>query len=452
MQEQLKVLGEQVEQGVKDVFVDVRYREYLDVVSRFPTYSFNNLMLIAIQNPKGTKFAEYGDWREKYERQVKKRERAISIIKPDYKGKQKRFVVSKVFDVAQTAGKELPDQTFQIKGNYEKFMEFVRTASPLPIEYEPLKGEKHCLYDQIGKRLIVREGLDEEQILKALFKELAFAALYNADDKGELPSGRTDQNMELQADSVAYIICRHYGLDVATFDFGNIAGWSHGRDIEELRETLNSIWEISKGWIGAIDKQIRENMQENQVEVPLLYGHDDYFGIYQLKDNEQAHGYHFMNLDFLRNHGMEVNKSNYELIYRGELAGQSLDTIFERFNFDHPKDFKGHSLSVSDIVVTRKEDVTKAYYVDSIGFQEISDFYKDQLQKGKEANPLTKVEELEESNYNQIDEILNNIEPGEKKLTGSLHERLDQAKEMIAHTKNEHPGQAVNNKKEELEA
>ncbi|MGL6201566.1 MAG: YodL domain-containing protein [Lachnospiraceae bacterium] len=438
MQEQLKALGELVEQGVKDVFVDVRYREYLDVISRFPRYSFNNLMLIAIQNPKGTKFAEYDDWREKYERQVKKRERAISIIKPDYNGKQKRFVVSKVFDVAQTAGKELPEQTFRTKDNYEQFMEFVRKASPVPIEYGALNGEKHCLYDQNGKRLIVREGLDEE-LLKALFKELAFAALYDADDKGKLPSGRTDHNIKLQADSVAYIMCRHYGLDVAAFDFGNIAGWSHGRDLEELRETLNSIREVSKGWIGAIDKQIRENMQENQVEAPLLYGHDDYFGIYQLKDNEQVHGYHFMNLDFLRNHGMEVNKDNYELIYRGELAGQSLDAILERFNLDHPEDFKGHSLSVSDIVVTRKDDVTKAYYVDSIGFQEISDFYKQQM-------------ELEKSNHDQIHRTLFNMDSLEKKLTGSLHERLDRAKEMIAHTKNEPPGQAINNKKEELEA
>lgn len=134
------------------------------------------------------------------------------------------------------------------------------------------------------------------------------------------------------------------------------------------------------------DKENR-SLQEDE----LLYGSEKQFGIYQITARDPEHDYRFMNLAFVKRHGMEVNRADYELIYTAPLTEvDTLDRIYERFNIRSPDDFTGHSLSVSDVVVFNEGSAVKAFYVDSIGFQELPDFFKE---RNKEVKKETVMEE-----------------------------------------------------------
>lgn len=130
-------------------------------------------------------------------------------------------------------------------------------------------------------------------------------------------------------------------------------------------------------------------------EQKLLSGSEKQFGIYQITARDQEHDYRFMNLDFVKRHGMEVNRADYELIYAAPLTEKdTLDGIYERFNIQRPADFTGHSLSVSDVVVLNDGSTVKAYYVDSIGFAELPEFFKERNMDLQKENLLN--EELQE--------------------------------------------------------
>lgn len=112
---------------------------------------------------------------------------------------------------------------------------------------------------------------------------------------------------------------------------------------------------------------------------PLLYAYFLYdrrtFGIYQIRDDSPGNNYAFMNMCFIESHGMQIKKEDYKLVYVGELSGNmSLDDIFERFNIDRPEDFRGHSLSVSDIVVLNDGGKVTAHFIDSLSFEQLDSF------------------------------------------------------------------------------
>ena len=144
-------------------------------------------------------------------------------------------------------------------------------------------------------------------------------------------------------------------------------------------------------------------------EMHLLYGKGDAFGIYQLKDGDGMRDYHFEPYDRLQTAGLSVETANYDLIYTAELTpGTSLEDIYTRFNIDHPADFRGHSLSVSDIVVLHQNGEDTAHYVDSFGYKEVPEFLQEQTQQPEKANPLKHVEDTIEQNDNNFDGIINN--------------------------------------------
>ena len=110
-------------------------------------------------------------------------------------------------------------------------------------------------------------------------------------------------------------------------------------------------------------------------EAELLIGTKPVFGIYQIRDDSPGTAYAFRNMNFIESHDLQVRKEDYKLVYVGELQGNvSLEDIFERFNIHRPEDFRGHSLSVSDIVVLNNGDKVTAHFVDSISFQELDSF------------------------------------------------------------------------------
>ena len=149
-------------------------------------------------------------------------------------------------------------------------------------------------------------------------------------------------------------------------------------DVQPIREWLQAAVEESEGESAEKAAELITRLDALVKEQKLLSGREKQFGIYQITARDPEHDYRFMNLDFVKRHGMEVNRADYELVYTEPLTEKdTLEAIYERFNIQRPTDFTGHSLSVSDVVVLNDGKSIKACYVDSIGFAELPDFFKE---------------------------------------------------------------------------
>ena len=683
--EKLKEITDRLEQGITELFDSERYKEYLRVMSKFHNYSFNNTLLIAMQKPDASLIAGFNSWKNQFQRNVKKGEKGIKIIAPSpFKIKQETekidpqtqkpvigrdgkpvteekeitipaYKVVSVFDVSQTEGKELPDIAVDaLTGDVEQYSDFfaaLEKTSPVPIGFEKIEGGAHGYYHLEDKRIALDEGMSELQTLKTAIHEIAHAKLHDIDlnaPKDEQQPRVDRRTREVEAESVAYTVCQHYGLDTSDYSFGYVAGWSSGRELAELKSSLETIRSAAADIINSIDGHIAELQkqheaekaapdldaaQEAQSEKPLtdlqkkaaaiaekyealstqekigviaqafggtagrietspctgkwrgtsdisirfdngaslflgnrltpkaktaavqrelvndtllrynpeivsaakeaalaslmereakdnaiaaqkglkpytllnvefndgadsqssgymgwyyvtlavdgnicshietglnydiadgkvsaeptrekyfaagalkdsevdyvfnnvgfsstsgLYAlpvsdavlqraektlaertkaqepDRDSFSIYQLKRGDETRDLRFEPYDRLTAAGHAVDPANYDLIYSAPLApGTSLEAIFTRFNIDHPKDFKGHSLSVSDVVVLHQNGQDTAHYVDSIGYRQTPEFLQPQ-------NYLKHVEDIVEQNDNNFDGIINN--------------------------------------------
>ena len=522
--EKLKEITDRLEQGITELFESERYREYLRVMSKFHNYSINNTLLIAMQKPDASLVAGFSAWKNNFGRNVMKGQKGIKIIAPSpYKVKQEMkkidphtqqpiigkdgkpvteekeitipaYKVVSVFDVSQTEGKELPDIAVdELTGDVERYRDFfaaLEKTSPVPIGFEQIPGSSHGYYHLEDKRIAIQEGMSELQTLKTAIHEIAHAKLHdidlNAPENEQQP--RVDKRTrEVEAESVAYTVCQHYGLDTSDYSFGYVAGWSSGRELSELKSSLETIRSAAAEIINSIDEtlaelskaqdmeqtagqeqpdkeetaapeqpkqeapaqekaaftpetiyRVRRNpysdskdntyllqayvTQENgrakmsavlftgtpqkcrelmgqlksgeltEGQVKELYAKaqetaktaeqdKDTYSIYQLKHGDETRDLRFEPYDRLQVTGNVVDKANYELIYSAELTpGTSLEDIYTRFNIDHPKDFKGHSLSVSDVVVLHQDGQDTAHYVDSFGYKSVPEFLQEQKQ------------------------------------------------------------------------
>ena len=522
--EKLKEITDRLEQGITELFESERYREYLRVMSKFHNYSINNTLLIAMQKPDASLVAGFSAWKNNFGRNVMKGQKGIKIIAPSpYKVKQEMkkidphtqqpiigkdgkpvteekeitipaYKVVSVFDVSQTEGKELPDIAVdELTGDVERYRDFfaaLEKTSPVPIGFEQIPGSSHGYYHLEDKRIAIQEGMSELQTLKTAIHEIAHAKLHdidlNAPENEQQP--RVDRRTrEVEAESVAYTVCQHYGLDTSDYSFGYVAGWSSGRELSELKSSLETIRSAAAEIINSIDEtlaelskaqdmeqtagqeqpdkeetaapeqpkqeapaqekaaftpetiyRVRRNpysdskdntyllqayvTQENgrakmsavlftgtpqkcrelmgqlksgeltEGQVKELYAKaqetaktaeqdKDTYSIYQLKHGDETRDLRFEPYDRLQVTGNVVDKANYELIYSAELMpGTSLEDIYTRFNIDHPKDFKGHSLSVSDVVVLHQDGQDTAHYVDSFGYKSVPEFLQEQKQ------------------------------------------------------------------------
>ena len=615
-----------MEEGLKELFESEKYKTYLSTMSKFHNYSFNNTLLIAMQKPEATLVAGYKAWQKNFERHVNKGEKAIRILAPaPYKIKEERdkldpvtgemmfdengmpqkeqvevtipaFRAVSVFDVSQTDGKPIPELEAQellstVEG-YEDFVQALMNVAPVPIGFEDIPGDSKGYFHTEEKRIAVQENMSESQTLKTMVHEVAHSMLHNKeinrDDLIEEPA--KDRNTkEVEAESVAYTVCQHFGIDTSDYSFGYIAGWSSGKDMKELKSSLDTIRKTASELITGIEGALRElqlnremeqeqskecilliqnedltefslvnvrgmdtqelvaaltNMNEddklsiqayleskgawttelgndktrefeeyhldvrynldtdeiidvkakiaeqidnnlsvmeqaeidalpdpmiglsemreygytwnemlplmqekalelfdhdlpvyllhndgsettvddrkqimehegifgiekgdwenerklrsmqaelsdNQInkEAQLLYGSSDKYGIYQLKHNPELDHLRFEGTESLKRMGITkdnfdvIKPENYELIYVGELSelqeqtqGETLEAIYEQFNIAHPEDYRGHSLSVSDIVVLHQNGKNSAHFVDSFGFTRLPDF------------------------------------------------------------------------------
>ena len=535
--EKLKEITDRLEQGITELFESERYREYLRVMSKFHNYSFNNTLLIAMQKPDASLVAGFSAWKNNFGRNVMKGQKGIKIIAPSpFKIRQKvekidphtqkpiidkdgkpvteekeikipAYKVVSVFDVSQTEGKELPDIAVdELTGDVDRYKDFfaaLEKTSPVPIAFENIEGGSHGYYHLEDKRIAINEGMSELQTLKTAIHEIAHAKLHDIDlnaPKDEQQPRVDRRTREVEAESVAYTVCQHYGLDTSDYSFGYVAGWSSGRELSELKSSLETIRSAAAEIINSIDENFAElqkaqdkeqtagqeqptreekaaapeqpqpeaaapgksgaqekadaapkeaftpetiyrvrrnpygNSRENSYllqayvtqengrakmgdvlytgtpekcrelmgqlksgeltegDIKQLYAKaqetaktaepdKDTFSIYQIKGGDETRDLRFEPYDRLQAAGNVVDRANYELVYSAPLApGTSLEDIYTRFNIDHPKDFKGHSLSVSDVVVLHQDGQDTAHYVDSFGYKSVPEFLQEQKQ------------------------------------------------------------------------
>ena len=585
--QKVQEITEKLEQGIKELFESEKYKTYLNTMSKFHNYSFNNTMLIAMQKPDATLVAGFKAWQKNFDRHVKKGEKGIRILAPaPYKIKEEQekldpvtgeimldkngmpiteeveikipaFRVVPVFDVSQTDGKELPDiGVNELSGSvedYEDFMQALTEVSPVPITYENIDGDAKGYFHTTDHRIAIQEGMSQSQTVKTVIHEVAHAKLHDRERNQDIDKvlDKDRNTKEVEAESVAYTVCQHFGIDTSDYSFGYIAGWSSDRDMKELKSSLDTIRKTASELITGIEDRLAELQKDRAVEqeqnkesiqqaenlincmehgakvftddernlivnynyklddmektrelaeklaymienqpvnealtvidaqaeidalpdgmiglsemheygycwnemlpltkdkatellgedvavyqlhedgsetliedleelkehegifgvekddwsaylehqsmkqeleespanreAQLLFGSEDRFGIYQLKDTEEARDIHFMGMDYLESKGIAVTKENYDLLYTAPLEeGTSLEDIYTRFNIDRPADFRGHSLSVSDVVVLHQNGENTSHYVDSFGYREVPEFTKELMEE-----------------------------------------------------------------------
>ena len=407
--EKVKEITARLEQGVQAIFDSDRYKEFLTAMSKFHDYSLNNTILIAMQG--GNLVMGFRQWEKEFDRHVKKGEKGIKIFAPapykvkklvdkidpetrkpmlDREGKAIKeekeitvpaFKVITVFDISQTEGKEFPDLSVKPLladvEQYEDFFAALEKASPVPIAFEQITNGANGYFSLTDKRIAIKEGVSELQAVKTAIHEIAHAKLHDVDlNAPPEQQNRVDRHTrEVEAESVAYTVCQHFGLDTSDYSFGYVAGWSSGKEMTELKASLETIQTTAKELITEIEGHFTELQQQRQAEQEQ----GDTFSIYQLKRGDETRDLRFEPYDRLQAAGLTIDRVNYELVYTAPLTkDMTLGDIWERFNIDHPADFKGHSLSVSDIVVLHQNDEDTAHYVDSIGFQQVPEFLQEQ--------------------------------------------------------------------------
>ena len=298
--ERMKEITDRLETGIQELFESERYKAYLTTMSKFHSYSFNNTLLIAMQG--GQLVAGYNKWRDDFHRNVKKGEKAIKILAPaPFKAKKEvqkldaqgrpvmgkdgkpvtevqeiqvpAFKIVSVFDVSQTEGEPLPSiGVEELTGSVERYGEFFKAleqTSPVPIGFEDIPGGSHGYYHLTEKRIAIQEGMSELQTLKTAIHEIAHSKLHAIDpeapaiEQADRPDSRT---REVQAESVAYAVCQHYGLDTSDYSFGYVAGWSSGKDLKELKASLETIRATAHELITTIDSHLAQLQKERQAQ------------------------------------------------------------------------------------------------------------------------------------------------------------------------------------------
>jgi antirestriction protein ArdC len=481
-----------LETGVENIFTGDKYAQYLQTMSKFHRYSFNNTLLIAMQRPDATLVTGYRNW-QSMGRQVKKGEKGITILAPapikrkreqeildqnrkpllDADGKPRteevevvipRFKPTTVFDISQTDGEPIetlaPEELTEAVADYDLFMEAITAVSPVPIRFDEIAGEAKGYYHSGDKEIVIQKGMSESQTIKTAIHETGHARLHDKDIMEKQGIEKDRLTKEVEAESVAYCVCSAFGVDTSEYSFPYIAGWSSNRDMKELKASMDIIrktagemidelsdnlqelfaekkqlleseqkqklipameaagyhfdelestdgnlrflpdgtheiggvmisdsWNDVKEWLEGVvleDPDTAERVARvmhperyEKTSEELMFAGEERYALYQLNTESKDVPYEFMGMDFVKDHGMEVTAADYKCVYSGILHDSvSLDELYSIFNQNHPADFKGHSMSVSDVVIVNRDGDMKAYYVDSFGFADLPDFVR----------------------------------------------------------------------------
>ena len=481
-----------LETGVENIFTGDKYAQYLQTMSKFHRYSFNNTLLIAMQRPDATLVTGYRNW-QSMGRQVKKGEKGITILAPapikrkreqeildqnrkpllDADGKPRteevevvipRFKPTTVFDISQTDGEPIetlaPEELTEAVADYDLFMKAITAVSPVPIRFDEIAGEAKGYYNSGDKEIVIQKGMSESQTIKTAIHETGHARLHDKDIMEKQGIEKDRLTKEVEAESVAYCVCSAFGVDTSEYSFPYIAGWSSNRDMKELKASMDIIrktagemidelsdnlqelfaekkqlleseqkqklipameaagyhfdelestdgnlrflpdgtheiggvmisdsWNDVKEWLEGVvleDPDTAERVERvmhperyEKSSEELMFAGEERYALYQLNTESKDVPYEFMGMDFVKDHGMEVTAADYKCVYSGILHDSvSLDELYSIFNQNHSADFKGHSMSVSDVVIVNRDGDMKAYYVDSFGFADLPDFVR----------------------------------------------------------------------------
>lgn len=290
--DRVKAITDKLEAGIAALFQSETYKAYLSTMAKFHNYSLNNTLLIAMQKPDATLVAGYQAWQKQHQRHVRKGEKGIQIIAPSpYKAKKERevldpttgrpkldaqgkpvketveveypaFRVATVFDVSQTEGKELPslgvDELSGKVDGYSRLLTALKEICPVPIGFEQIESGAKGYYHTTEQRIALQEGMSEMQTVKTLIHEMAHQKLHSHEKEKPREERLTDRSKEVEAESVAYTVCQHFGIDTSDYSFGYIAGWSSGKETAELKESLGKIRDAASEMIKEIEAKLTE--------------------------------------------------------------------------------------------------------------------------------------------------------------------------------------------------
>ena len=316
--QEVKAITDQLEEGLKELFAKEKYKSYLSMMSKFHNYSANNIQLITMQCPDATFVAGRKAWENEYNRQVKGREEGIRILAPapytikkeqdkvdpvtgeimlDRDGMPQKeeveiripaFRVVRVYDVSQTEGEpiqelEAKELLSSVEG-YEDFIKAISSVAPVSVGFEDIPGDTRGYFRPSEKRIAVQEGMSESQTIKTMLHETAHSMLHDREvnhSNGQNVPEKDKRTKEVEAESIAYTVCKHFGIDTSEYSFGYIAGWSSGKGMKELKSSLDTIRRTASELIMGIEGQLfelqhdRELMQEQNKEGLLLVQNSD---------------------------------------------------------------------------------------------------------------------------------------------------------------------------------
>lgn len=480
-----------LESGVEELFTSNRYQEFLKTMAKFHNYSFNNTMLIAMQQPDATLVTSYKNW-QSMGRQVMKGEKGITIIAPaPYKkmkekevldenqrpimgtdGKPKteqvevtvpHFKAVTVFDIAQTSGEPIqtlaPELLTAAVQDFDSFMQAIQKISPVPIRFDEIDGNANGYYHNADKEIVIKKGLSESQTLKTAIHETVHAKLHDKEIMESLGVEKDRLTKEVEAESVAYCVCSSFGLDTSDYSFPYIAGWSSSREMKEMKASMDVIRKTAGEMIDQLTEELEIILEEKQktelhekygilvdaleaagyrydyresepghivlapdgtheiagylqfeswgdikdwledtiaegtdvservdramypfkydytLEEEMFRGNGDLYAIYHVDEDTPGKQHLFMNMAMVKEDGITIDAENYKCVYSGRLhENEKLDDLYAMFNDNPPADYKAHSMSVSDVIITNRGGDMQAYYVDRFGFAELPDF------------------------------------------------------------------------------
>lgn len=295
-QEQIRELFNRVQEGVKNVYESEQYKKYLSAMAKFHQYSPRNTLLILLQKPEATFVAGYVAWQKHHHRQVKKGEHGIQIVgyapkmvkteqqKLDDTGKPvigtdgkpvmetvtqqiPYFVPVYVYDISQTEGEPLPKLVNELDGSvigYANLMTALQEVSPFTIEFEPMTDDTKGYCQPMERRIAIKEGMSQVQTIKTAIHEITHADLHTPDLRRT--AGRTIDRAteEVEAESIAFILCAHYDIDTGDYSFPYLAHWSSGKELKELQDSLDRIQQQAAEMIEKIDTRLEELTKEQE--------------------------------------------------------------------------------------------------------------------------------------------------------------------------------------------
>lgn len=384
-----------LETGVAELFTSERYQEYLKTMSKFHNYSFNNTLLIAMQRPDATLVTGYRNW-QSMGRQVKKGEKGITIIAPaPIKRKQEQAVLDQdqkpvigpdgkpkteevevtlpcfkaitVFDIEQTTGEPIqtlaPEILTAAVEDFDLFLQAIREISPVPIRFDAIEGSANGYYHNLDKEIVIKKDMSQSQTLKTAIHETAHARLHDKEIMESQGIEKDRLTKEVEAESVAYCVCSAFELDTSEYSFPYIAGWSSGKEMRELKASMDVIRKTAGEMIDELTEKIEMMLEQKQEKLIAAVEAAGYRFAKEESNSQHLQfipdGTHRMQGHLFAKSWNEVERWVEAIIEKGDpIQKERVERVIYPERFEH---------SFEEMMFTRKECRLSIYHLDENG-------------------------------------------------------------------------------------